>query len=134
MTGVETLLWLVVAFADGPDCLLQGSFHWLQGGRTFDREDGCAIHSQQEGRHVVFWSGARWVAIQIPTGARSLSYRWGRSVAFVNGNSVTVHHGTILNALQPRPSARDHGKADFIPKWRMRDARVPKPADHVRLL
>jgi hypothetical protein len=47
---------------------------------------------------------------------------------------VTVHHGTILNALQPRPSARDHGKADFIQKWRMRDAMDAKPTNHVRLL
>jgi hypothetical protein len=134
MTGVETLLWLVVAFADGPDCLLQGSFHWLPDGRTFVREDGCTVHSQQEGSHVVFWSDSRWVAIQIPTGARSLSYRWGRGVAFVNGNSVKVDHGTILNALQPRPSARDHRKTDLIPKWTMRHAIFLRTTNHRKFL
>ena len=126
MTGVETLLWLVVAFAEGPDCLLQGSFHRLPDGRAFVREDGCAVHSQEEGSYVVFWSESRWVAIKIPSGARSLSYRWGRAMAFVNGDSVKVQHGTILNALQRRPSARDHSKTDLISKWRMHDARVTR--------
>src|SRR5215831_13408470 len=36
------------------------------------------------GGYVVFWSDNRWVTIKIPTGARSLSYRWGRAVAFLN--------------------------------------------------
>jgi hypothetical protein len=49
------------------------------------------------------WSDARWVAIRIPTGARSLSYRWGRAVAFVNGKSVTVQFGNT-GARQTRPS------------------------------
>jgi hypothetical protein len=134
MTGAETLLWLVVAFVEGPDCLLQGSFHWLPDGRAFVREDGCAVHSQEEGSHVVFWSESRWVAIKIPRGARSLTYRWGRAVAFVNGESVNVQHGTILNALQPRPSARDHSNTDLISKWRMHDARVTRSITHSSIL
>jgi len=77
MTGIEIFAWLVLAFADGPDCLLQASVHWLPGGPAWVREDGCAVHSQQEGSHIVFWSDARWVAIKIPPGARSLSYRSG---------------------------------------------------------
>ena len=93
MTGVEMLAWLVLAFADGSNCLLQASEHWLPDGPTWVREDGCAVHSQQEGSHIVFWSDAQWIAIKIPTGARSISYRWGRAVAFVNGKSVTVHYG-----------------------------------------
>lgn len=134
MTGIETLLWLVVAFAEGPDCLLQGSFHWLPDGRTFAREDGCAVHSQEEGSHVVFWSESRWVAIKIPTGARSLSYRWGRAVAFVNGDSVQVQHGTILNALQRPPSVRNRSKTDLVSKWRMRDTRVTRSIAQERFL
>jgi hypothetical protein len=134
MTGVETLLWLVVAFAEEPDCLLQGSFHRLPDGPAFVREDGCAVHSQEEGRYVVFWSESRWVAIKIPAGARSLSYRWGRAVAFVNGDSVKVQHGTILNALQRRPSARDHNNADLISKWRMHDARVTRAINRSAIL
>lgn len=121
MTGIETLLWLVMAFADGPDCLLQGSFHWLPDGRAFVREDGCAVHSQQEGNHVVFWSESQWVAIQIPAGAKSLFYRWGRTVAYVNGDSVQVQYGTIVNALQPPPAVRDRSKTDLVSKWRMHD-------------
>lgn len=124
MTGVETLAWLVLAFADGSDCLIQGSFHWLPEGRVFTREDGCSVHSQQEGAHVVFWSDSRWVAIKVPSGARSLSYRWGRSVAFVNGNNVHVQHGTILGNLQSSPSGRDRDqeRSDPQPGWRIGDA------------
>lgn len=96
MTGFETLAWLVLTFADGPDCLVQGSFHWLPEGRVFVREDGCAIQSQQEGTQVVFWSNKVWVMVQLPTGARSLTYRWGRHVAFVNGDSVRVNMGKVL--------------------------------------
>lgn len=124
MTGVETLAWLVLAFADGSDCLIQGSFHRLPEGRVFMREDGCSVHSQQEGTHVVFWSDSRWVAIKVPSGARSLSYRWGRSVAFVNGNNVHVQHGTILGNPQSSPSVRDRDqeKTDPQPGWRIDDA------------
>ena len=99
MRLIETCAWLVLAFTDGSECLLQGSFHWLPQGRAFVREDTCAVQSQQEGGYVVFWSDNRWVAIKIPTGARSLSYRWGRAVAFVNGDSVKVQHGKILGEL-----------------------------------
>jgi hypothetical protein len=121
MTGLETLLWLVVAFAEGPDCLLQGSFHWLPDGRAFVREDGCAVHSHDEGNHVVFWSNNRWVAIKIPTGARSLSYRWGRAMAFVNGDSVKVQHGRIMSELQSGPSVSNHDPMDPFTKWRIGD-------------
>lgn len=96
MTGFETLLWLVLAFADGPDCLVQGSFHWLPEGRVLVREDGCAVRSQQEGRQVLLWSNRMWVMVQLPTGARSFTYRWGRQVAFVNGDSVRVDIGRVL--------------------------------------
>src|SRR5512146_128696 len=119
MTGIEVLAWLVLAFADGPDCLLQGSFHWLPDGRTFVREDGCAVHSQQEGKHVVFWSNSRWVAIQIPTGARSLSYRWGRETAFVNGDGVKVQHGAVINGSQTKPSISNYRSMDPDSKWRI---------------
>jgi len=129
MTGVETLLWLVLAFADGSDCLLQGSFHWLPEGQTFVREDGCAVRSQQEGDHVVLWSDHRWVAIKIPTGAKSLSYRWGRAVAHVNGNSVKVHYGTVMNELQSAPSMRDQDRTDFLEKWRIDEA-LTRQATH----
>ncbi len=54
MTTVEAFAWLVLAFADGPDCLIQGSFHWLPEGRVFVREDGCTIQSQQEGTQMLF--------------------------------------------------------------------------------
>ena len=117
MTGLEIFAWLVLAFADGPDCLLQASVHWLPGGPAWVREDGCAVHSQQEGSHIVFWSDARWVAIKIPPGARSLSYRWGRAAAFVNGKSVTVQFGNT-GARQTRPSlSQDRG--DLLDKWRV---------------
>lgn len=96
LTGVEALAWLVLAFADGPDCLVQGSFHWGPEGRVFVREDGCAIQSQQEGAQLVLWSNNRWVMVQVPTGTRSLTYRWGRSVAFANGDSVRVQMGKVL--------------------------------------
>ena len=119
MTGVEIFAWLVLAFADGPDCLLQTSMHRLPEGPVWIREDGCAVHSQQEGSHIVFWSDSRWVAIRIPAGARSLSYRWGRGVAFVNGKSVTVQYGT-MGGRQTRPSlSQDRG--EMLDKWRIRD-------------
>lgn len=121
MAVIETFVWLVLAFTDGSECLLQGSFHWLPQGRAFVREDSCAVQSQQEGGYVVFWSDNRWVAIKIPTGARSLSYRWGRAVAFVNGDSVKVEHGKILGELQSRPSTSDPEKVTPIPKWRTGD-------------
>ena len=85
MTGIEIFAWLVLAFADGPDCLLQASVHLLPEGPAWVREDGCAVHSQQEGSHIVFWSDARWVAIKIPhrrtvavlpVGARSGLCEW----------------------------------------------------------
>ena len=118
MTGVETLAWLVLAFTDGSNCLLQGSFHWLPQGRAFVREDGCAVQSQQEGSYLVFWSDHRWVAIKIPTGARSLSYRWGRAVAFVNGDSVKVQHGKIMGEFQSGSSITEHDNATPLSQWR----------------
>jgi hypothetical protein len=117
MTGVEILAWSVLAFADGPDCLLQASLHGLPKGPAWVREDGCAVHSQQEGNHIVFWSDSRWVAIKIPTGARSLSYRWGRAVAFVNGRSVTVQYGN-MGGRQTRPSS-SQDRMDLLDKWRI---------------
>jgi len=120
MTGVEILAWLVLAFADGPDCLLQASLHRLPDGAALVREDGCAVHSQQEGNHVVFWSGSRWVAIKIPDGARSLSYRWGRAVAFVNGKIVAVQHGHIVGGLQTSPSLSHQDRMDPLDKWRIK--------------
>ena len=118
-TGVALYAWLVLAFADGPDCLLQTSLHRLPDGPTWVREDGCAVHSQQEGSHIVFWSGSRWVAIKIPTGGRSLTYRWGRAVAFVNGKSVAVQFGSMGGQqTQPRLS---HEGADILDKWRICD-------------
>jgi hypothetical protein len=117
MTGIEIFAWLVLAFADGPDCLLQASVHWLPGGPAWVREDGCAVHSQQEGSHIVFWSDARWVAIKIPPGARSLSYRWGRAAAFVNGKSVTVQFGNT-GARQTRPSL-SQDRVNLLDKWRV---------------
>lgn len=122
MTGAETLVWLVVAFADGSDCLLQGSFHRLPEGHTFVREDGCSIRSQQEGSHVVLWSNHRWVAIRIPAGAKSLSYRWGRAVAYINGDSVKVQYGTIAEHLQLGPSMSDQDRMDPPGQWRIDDA------------
>jgi hypothetical protein len=119
MTGVETFAWLVLAFADGSDCLIQASVHRLHDGPAFVREDGCTVHSQQEGSYVVFWSDTRWVAIKIPDGARSLSYRWGRAVAFVNGNIVKVQYGIVLNKPQPRSSMRERSEMSMVPKWRM---------------
>jgi len=119
MTAVETLVWLVLAFADGSDCLLQGSFHWRSEEQTFVREDGCAIRSQQEGSHVVFWSAHRWVAVKIPRGAKSLSYRWGRAVAHVNGDSVIVQHGSIMGEIQSGPSTRNQDWRDPREKWRV---------------
>ncbi len=121
MRVIETFAWLVLAFTDGSECLLQGSFHWLPQGRAFVREDSCAVQSQQEGGYVVFWSDNRWVAIKIPTGARSLSYRWGRAVAFVNGDSVKVQYGKILGELQSGPSMSGHENVAPIPKWRTGD-------------
>jgi hypothetical protein len=134
MPGVETLAWLVLMFADGSDCLIQGSFHWLPEGRAFVREDGCAVQSQQEGGYVVFWSGNRWVAIKIPTGARSLSYRWGRAVAFVNGDSVKVQHGMIMSELQSGPSVSNHDTMGPLSKWRMGDTLVHRRARVSHLL
>ena len=106
MTGVDVLAWFVLAFADGPDCLLQASVHRLPEGPAWVREDGCAVHSQQEGSHVVLWSSSRWVAIKLPAGARSLSYRWGSLAAFVNGKRVTIQHGTIGRGSNANPSWR----------------------------
>ena len=117
MTGVETLAWLVLAFSDGSDCLLQGSFHWLPQGRTFVREDGCAVQSQQEGGYLVFWSDHRWVAISIPSGAKSVSYRWGRAVAHVYGDSVKVQHGKIMGEFQSAPCMSDSYHGSTFPKW-----------------
>ena len=80
MTGIEIFAWLVLAFADGPDCLLQASVHWLPEGPAWVREDGCAVHSQQEGSHIVILvrrsmgrdqnSHRRTVTV-LPVGARS---------------------------------------------------------------
>jgi hypothetical protein len=134
MTGVEALAWLVLMFADGSDCLLQGSFHRLPEGRTFVREDGCAVQSQQEGGYVVFWSGNRWVAIKIPTGARSLSYRWGRATAFVNGDTVKIQHGKIMSELQSGPSVSNHDTMDPLSKWRMGDTLVHRKPRQSQLL
>lgn len=119
MTGVEGFAWLVLAFAEGPDCLLQASMHRGSDGHVWIREDGCAVHSQQEGSYLVFWSDARWVAIKIPAGARSLSYRWGRAVAFVNGKSVRVQHGN-MGGKETRPSLSQE-RVDILDKWRIRD-------------
>jgi hypothetical protein len=130
MTGVEILAWLVLAFADGPDCLLQASLHWLPEGPALMREDGCAVRSQQEGSHVVFWSDTRWVAIRIPNGARSLSYRWGRAVAFVNGKIVTVQHGSIAGGLQTEPSLSHQDRMDPLEKWRITNALILRRTQH----
>ena len=128
MTGVEVLTWLVVAFADGPECLVQAALHGSPSGPAWIREDGCPVHSQQEGSHIVFWSNARWVAIKIPTGARSLSYRWGRAMAFVNGKSVTVQYGN-LGGRQSMPLL-NRNRVDRFDKWRITSPlhRAP-PAD-----
>lgn len=134
MTGVEMLAWLVLAFADRSDCLLQGSFHWLPEGRAFVREDGCAVQSHQEGGYVVFWSDNRWVAIKIPTEARSLSYRWGRAVAFVNGDSVKVQHGKIMSELQRGPSISEQDNVSPVSKWRIDDTQVHRKVRHSTLV
>lgn len=129
-TGVEILAWLVLAFVDGPDCLLQASVHWLPDGPAWVREDGCAVHSQQEGGHVVLWSASRWVAIKIPMGARSLSYRWGRTVAFINGNRVTVQYGNIGKGLQTSPSWRHEDRTDPLDKWRFSNTPLLRRPGH----
>jgi hypothetical protein len=118
--GVEILAWLVLAFADGPDCLLQASVHWRPDGPAVMREDGCAVHSRHEGSHVLFWSDSRWVVIKIPRDARSLSYRWGRAMAFVNGKSVRIQHGNIGNSLQAGPRSRQDA-TDPVDRWRISD-------------
>jgi hypothetical protein len=128
--GPEIFAWLVLAFADGPDCLLQASVHWRPDGPAVVREDGCAVHSQHEGSHVLFWSDSRWVVIKIPRGARSLSYRWGRTVAFVNGKSVTIQYGNIGDGLQAGPRWRHQDSMDPVDRWRisdtpMRDLKLP---------
>lgn len=126
MTGVEVLSWLVLAFADGPECLVQASLHGSPNRPAWVREDGCPVHSQQEGSHIVLWSHSRWVAIKIPTGARSLSYRWGRTVAFVNGRSVTVQYGN-LGGRQSMPALRQD-RVDMFDKWRITIPLHPGPA------
>lgn len=126
MTGVETLAWLVLAFVDGSDCLLQGSFHRLPESREFVREDGCPVRSHQGGGYVVFWSDNRWVAIKIPKGARSLSYRWGRAMAFVNGDSVKVQHGKIMSELQSGPAVNEHENVIPFPKRRAGNIPIPR--------
>lgn len=128
MTGIEVFTWLILAFAEGPDCLLQASVHRLSDGQVWVREDGCAVHSQQEGSYIVFWSDARWVAIKIPAGARSLSYRWGRAVAFVNGKRVTVQYGN-MGGKETRPSM-SQGRMDMLDKWRISDPPVLRPPHH----
>ena len=130
MTGVEILTWLVLAFVDGPDCLLQASFRWLPDGPALIRADGCAVRSQQEGSHVVFWSDTRWVVIRIPDGARSLSYRWGRAVAFVNGKSMPVQHGNIAGGSQTEPSLSRQDRMDPLEKWRTTDALILRRTHH----
>lgn len=122
MTGVEIFAWLVLAFTDGPECLLQASVHRLPEGPAWVREDGCVVHSRQEGNHIVFWSDARWVAIKIPAGARSISYRWGRGVAFVNGKSVLVQYGD-MGGRQSSPSP-NHDRMEMLDKWRISDSMV----------
>ena len=129
MTGVEALAWLVLAFGEGPDCLLQVSFQPLPNGLALVREDGCAVHSLQEGSHVVLWSDTRWVAIKIPAGIRSLSYRWGRAVAFVDGKSVTVQYGSIMGDLLTRPSLRHQKPSDPIEKWRTNNSLIRRGRD-----
>ena len=130
MTGVEIFAWLVLAFVDGPDCLLQASFRWLPDGPALIRADGCAVRSQQEGSHAVFWSDTRWVVIRIPDGARSLSYRWRRAVAFVNGKSVPVQHGNIAGRLQTEPSLNRQDRMDPLEKWRTTDALILRRTHH----
>ena len=129
---VEIFAWLVLAFADGPDCLLQ--LHWLPDGAAMLREDGCAVRAQQEGSHVVFWSDSRWVAIRIPNGARSLSYRWGRTMAFVNGKSVTVHYGSIASTFQPAPSVSHQDRIDPLDKWRINNTPILRRSLYNNLL
>ena len=50
MAGVEILAWLVLAFADGPDCLVQASVQWRPDGPAWVRDDGCAVRCPM-GRH-----------------------------------------------------------------------------------
>jgi hypothetical protein len=118
MASVEILAWLVLAFADGPDCLVQASVEWRPDGPAWVRDDGCAVHSRYEGSHIVIWSASRWVAIKIPTGARSISYRWGRGVAFINGNRVRIQSGSIGKALPSSPSWRHEDRTDPLDIWR----------------
>lgn len=124
MAGVEILAWLVLAFADGPDCLVQASVQWRPDGPAWVRDDGCAVHSRYEGSHIVIWSVSRWVAIKIPAGARSISYRWGRGVAFINGNRVTVQYGNIGRRPQARPSWRHEDRRAPFDEWRMRGTAI----------
>lgn len=67
----------------------------------------------------MFWSDHRWVAIRIPSGAKSVSYRWGRAVAHVNGDSVKVQHGKIMGEFQSAPSMSDYYQGSTLPKWRV---------------
>jgi hypothetical protein len=129
MAGVEILAWLVLAFADGPECLVQASLHGLSDEPAWVREDGCAVRSQQEGNHLVIWSDARWVAIKIPAGARSLSYRWGRAVAFVNGKSVTVQYGN-MGGRQPQPRLSHPDRMDLFDQWRTNQPQLFRNLHH----
>jgi hypothetical protein len=129
-SAVEIFAWFVLAFTDGPDCLLQASVQWLPNGPALVREDGCAVHSQHEGNHVVLWAASRWVAIKIPKGARSLSYRWGRTVAFINGNRVTVQHGNIGKGLQTRPLWHQQDHMGPLDPWRFSNGPILRRADH----
>ena len=129
MAGVEILAWLVLAFADGPDCLVQASMQWSPDGPAWVRDDGCAVHSRHEGSHIVIWSASRWVAIKIPTGARSISYRWGRGVAFINGNRVRIQSGPIGKALPSSPSWRHEDRTDPLDTWRSSTTAVVRRSD-----
>ena len=129
MAGVEILAWLVLAFADGPDCLVQASMQWRPDGPAWVRDDGCAVHSRHEGSHIVIWSASRWVAIKIPTGARSISYRWGRGVAFINGNRVRIQSGPIGKALPSSPSWRHEDRTDPLDTWRSSTTAVVRRSD-----
>jgi hypothetical protein len=76
------------------------------------------------------WSASRWVAIKMPTEARSLSYRWGRAVAFVNGKRVTVQYGHIGKELQTSPSWRHDNRMDPLDEWRISAGPILRRPDH----
>lgn len=89
------LFLAVVAFKDTSTCYLRGYVYNVAGEVSFEREDLCQIESEVAGERLILWSRRFWVGITAPKtrGYVAWWYRWGSSVAHVDGKEIKVEWG-----------------------------------------